>query len=264
MRRLPKSIFVRKVASALLGPDYYDELKFAMSKLQRNNNRGVLYDHLTKMVIKTCLRDDSVCVDVGCHKGYILRMMRHYAPRGKFYAFEPLPELYGELVRSFQTQNVMLYNIALSNEKGLSTFNYVVSNPAYSGFIKRRYDQPDEKEITITVKTDRLDDILDDSQQVSLIKIDVEGAELQVLRGARNIIERDKPIIIFEHGLGAADFYGTRPEEVYDVVCTDCGMSVSLLDDWLSNRRALSKEEFNDQFYKGLNYYFIAHPERRQ
>jgi FkbM family methyltransferase len=253
-------MFVRKLAITLLGPNFYDELKFSLTKLQKKHNRGVIYDHLTKLVIKKSLQHDSTCVDVGCHKGYILRMMMHYAPRGKFHAFEPLPDFYSELVDSFKTKNVKVYNTALSNKQGTATFNYVVSNPAYSGFIKRRY--PDhEEEITITVNTDLLDNIFDHSQRVSFIKIDVEGAELQVLEGARNVIGRDKPIIVFEHGLGVADVYGIRPEDVYDLLYTKCGMRVSLLEDWLNNRQPLLKQEFHDQFYKSLNYYFVAHPD---
>jgi FkbM family methyltransferase len=255
-------MFVRKLASTLLGPNFYDELKFSLNKFQRKRSKSVVYDHLTKLVIKKALQHNSICVDVGCHKGYILRMMMHYAPKGKCYAFEPLPDLYRELVRLFRKKNVKLYNTALSNKKGISPFNYVVSNPAYSGFIRRHY-RHNEEEIMINVETDLLDNIMDPKQRISFIKIDVEGAELQVLEGAQNIIRRHKPIIVFEHGLGAADRYGTRPEDVYDLLLTKCGMRVSLLDDWLDNRQPLSKQEFHDQFYNRLNYYFIAHPDCR-
>lgn len=46
------------------------------------------------------------------------------------------------------------------------------------------------------------------------MKIDVEGSELQVLRGAARVIRRDQPVIVFEDGRGAADLCGTRPDDV--------------------------------------------------
>ena len=101
---------------------------------------------------------------------------------------------------------------------------------------------------------------MDEQDHIDFIKIDVEGAELQVLQGAIVWIRKCRPIIVFEHGVGAADCYGTRPEHVYDLLCEDCGLKISLLEGWLSGRRPLSRDGFREQFDKGLNYYFVAHP----
>lgn len=68
-----------------------------------------------------------------------------------------------------------LSDVALSDAKGTSSFNYVISNPAYSGFVKRRYDRPHEADTTITVRTNLLDDLIDPGDHVSVIKVDVEG-----------------------------------------------------------------------------------------
>ena len=61
---------------------------------------------------------------------------------------------------------------------------------------------------------------------IHFMKIDVEGAELQVLRGAIQTILKYKPVIVFEHGLGAADHYGTKPEDIYDFLVSECGLSI--------------------------------------
>lgn len=182
------------------------------------------------------------------------------APKGRFFAFEPLPEFYKKLSGSFTSPPVKVFNLALSDREDVVSFNYVVSNPAYSGLRKRRYDRPNEADCTITVPTDRLDAIIGEHDHVDFIKIDVEGAELQVLRGGVRTINRCKPVIVFEHGIGAADCYGTKPEQVYDLLCDECGLRISLLDKWLVGRQPLSREGFCEQFNKGLNYYFIAHP----
>jgi hypothetical protein len=61
----------------------------------------------------------------------------------------------------------------------------------------------------IIVRTERLDRSLPAGYVPAVIIIDVEGAEQQVVEGALETIRRHQPIVVFEHGLGAADHYGT-------------------------------------------------------
>jgi FkbM family methyltransferase len=216
------------------------------------------YDAQTVEVMRRCLRADSNCVDVGCHEGSILREMLRWAPAGSHYAFEPLPELYEGLLASFP--GVRVYPLALSDAAGEVSFQRVTSNLAYSGLKRRHYPSPDEAVEVITVKAELLDHVIPEGLSVALVKIDVEGAELQVLRGALRTIRRSRPFIIFEHGLGAADFYGTTPEEVYDLLTAQAGLRISLMEDWLAGRGPLSREQFCDQFQRSANFYFMAHP----
>ncbi|MEZ4983026.1 MAG: FkbM family methyltransferase [Saprospiraceae bacterium] len=69
--------------------------------------------------------------------------------------------------------------------KRKTTFNYVVSNPAYSGLQKRRYDRPNEIDEKIEVETDLLDNVLAEDTRIDFMKIDVEGGEFFVLKGAQ-------------------------------------------------------------------------------
>ncbi|MCX6276698.1 MAG: FkbM family methyltransferase [Bacteroidetes bacterium] len=235
---------------------WYDYL-LVSGRIDKNS----YYDSLTELIIAKTLTTKSLCVDVGCHVGSILSVMMKHAPKGTFYAFEPIPGLYQRLEENFNFPNVHLYNIALSNSAGIASFNFVKSNPGYSGLQKRKYDRPDEVDEQINVPTELLDNILADaSAPISLIKIDVEGAEFLVMQGGRKKIAQDKPVIIFEHGLGGADFYGKGPDDVYGLLCGECGLHISLISDWLLRKRPLNQMEFRDQFYKGRNYFFIAHP----
>ncbi len=224
-------------------------------------DRNTYYDILTELVMQRTLIPESVCIDVGCYKGSILRLMMKYAPNGRFLAFEPLPHLYNKIKDNFNSDNVRIYNLALSDSAGISYFNWVVSNPAYSGLKKRRYDRPKETDSQIEVKVDTLDNIVgrESVKKVSLIKIDVEGAEYFVLKGAENCIKRDKPVIVFEHGMGGSDCYGKKPEDVFDLLYDRCGLRLSLLSDYLLGKPPLDREGFCDQFYKGKHYFFIAY-----
>ncbi len=139
-----------------------------------------------------------------------------------------------------------------------------MSNPGYSGLRERRYDRPHEDVVQTTVRTARLDDEVDADRPIHLVKIDVEGAELQVLQGGERVLSRWRPYIVLEHGLGAADRYGTRPEDVYDLL-SGWGLQVSLLHRWLARRPAsgpLDRAGFVRQFDQAIHYYFLAHPDR--
>lgn len=217
------------------------------------------YDKQTTLVIKKVCQENSNCVDVGCHKGEVLDIMRKYAPKGHHFGFEPIPELYQALQSKYSKTEAQIFDIALSNEKGIKTFNFVVSNPAYSGLIKRQYDKPHEQDTSIEVRVDLLDHIIPEDTPIALMKIDVEGGEMGVLEGGQQTILRAKPIIIFEHGMGASDYYGTKPEQLYDFL-QSCGYKVATMKRWLKGETSFSKEEFKHQFYDRLNYYFIAYP----
>ena len=81
------------------------------------------------------------------------------------------------------------------------------------------------------------------------------------MRGGTATLRRSRPFIVFEHGLGASDCYGTRPEHVYDLMA-DCRLRISLMGNWLESEgeKVLSRTAFVEQFDKDLNYYFLAHP----
>lgn len=223
---------------------------------------GRLYDEQTVAVMERVLESDSNCIDVGCHEGSILDVMLRLAPAGQHHAFEPLPHLYAALLHKYGgMSNVHIYEAALSDAPGTATFQHVTTNPAYSGLLKRRYDRPHEDVVEINVNLLKLDDVLPPDLDVRLVKIDVEGAELQVLRGAMATLRRCQPYVVFEHGLGGADCYGTRPEQVFDLF-TECSLRISIMKEWLNSGSAkpLSRKGFAAQFDRGRNYYFMAHP----
>jgi len=204
------------------------------------------------------LSNDSNCLDIGCHEGEFIDLFLKYAPKGQHIGFEPLPDFYKDLTKKYPS-NCHFHNIALSDSKGESSFNYVISNPAYSGLQKRNYDKAGEKDTLITVQKDLLDALLPIDYRPHFIKIDVEGGEYQVLKGAIQTIKKHQPLIIFEHGLGAADVYGTTPEMIYELLVDQCGMQISLMEYWLEGKASFSKQAFSQQFYENLNYYYIAY-----
>lgn len=245
----------RPIVKSIVG-----EVRWTGIQLKRGNlTKDTFYNELSEIVMRRVLTRSSVCVDVGCHRGSMLRPMMQYAPEGLFLGFEPIPALFEELTKNFNHKNVHLYNLALGDSAGETTFTFVKNGPGFSGLKPRTYFDFEPEIANIDIKMDTLDNVLLElkNPQISLIKIDVEGAEFHVFRGAVKCIMRDKPFILFEHGLGGADCYGHGPEMVFDFL-NECGMSISLLTDFLLGRSPLSRTAFHDQFY-GKNYFFVAH-----
>lgn len=193
--------------------------------------------------------------------GDILDVLLQQSPNGTHYGFEPLPDLYQSLRAKYEQQkNIVLYNLALSDVNGNSSFNNVTSNPSYSDIKKRTHDRASETDETIEVKTARLDDVLlQQSKKIDLVKIDVEGAELGVLKGAAALSNWNQPVIIFECGLVGTDIYDTTPAELFSFF-TEQGYSISLLMNFLKQESPLNKTSFEEQYYLKLNYYLVAVP----
>ncbi len=234
-------------------------IKYLLQFIPVHLTKNMAYDAQTKQIIKRVCHNGNNCIDIGCHKGEIMDLFLQQSPNGQHMGFEPIPSLYEALRQKYKNTACDIRAIALSNQKGQTSFQFVRSNPAYSGLLKRRYQHEHEEIEEIRVDTDLLDNCVPADQPVQLIKIDVEGGEWQVLQGAVQTITRNKPYIIFEHGLGASEFYGATPAKIFALL-SGCGLQVSTLKHWLDGKPSLSLPAFEEQFTRKINYYFIAHP----
>ncbi len=215
------------------------------------------YDLQTLQVMDRVLKPASNCIDVGCYKGDMLREMIRRAPQGRHFAFEPNPHQYAQIAKDFP--EIEIHNVALSDSAGTAIFQWCVSSPALSGLARRECTQQERVE-ELQVQTVLLDDMIPEEVKIDFIKVDVEGAELQVFRGGARMIGRCRPVVVFEHGLGGADQFGTKPEEVFDLLQEECGLELSLMEDWLKGREPLSRKSFAAEFNSHRNFYFMAHP----
>jgi len=217
---------------------------------------GSQYDRLTLSIMRRCLQRDSNCVDIGAHRGTILAEIVYLAPDGLHIAFEPIPQHSEYLANSFP--KVQVHQIALDNIKRQTEFVHDRSHPTRSSF--RQPSTANEEFETIMVQTDLLDNIIPSTLPIHFIKIDVEGAEYQVLQGGVNTIRAHKPVVVFEHTHVAKECYGVSPEVMYALLTKDCGLHISLLRDWLQHKAALSREAFQSEVTQAKDLYFVAHP----
>lgn len=225
-------------------------LKFDLTK-------NLEYDRLTRLILKKIIKEDSNCIDVGCHKGEILDMFLKFSPKGKHFAFEPIPYLFRQLENKYRNK-AFIYPFALSDRKGITTFQLVKNAPAYSGINRRKYDiaHPEIEEIDVELRT--LDEVIPPAMKIDVIKIDVEGGEFGVLKGAKELLLRNHPVVIFECGMGASDYYGTNPLDLYNFLNEETGLRIYTLKAFIKGNKPLTAKEFEECFKTNSDYYFIS------
>lgn len=174
------------------------------------------------------LASDSNCIDIGCFRGLIIRQILRCAPEGRHIAYEPIPELCTALVAQFP--QVEVRQTALSSRPGQSTFVYLTDRPGYS-HLPRTRDPRDlepgaEPAESLTVSVETLDRSLPKDYVPTLIKVDVEGAELEVLKGAVDTLSTFRPIVVFEHGAGRPDV----SKELFELLSGAAGLRIYDID----------------------------------
>ena len=141
----------------------------------------------------------GVFVDVGANTGvYTLKAARHYGPQGVVVAIEPFPEVLAVLqhsVRANGFNNVRLRNLCLSDCTGARTLWQNFGKPNSFSLVQRDPNACSFSTLAVT-----LDDLLgwEGLDSLDYLKLDVEGAEREVLLGARQMIEKHRPIIQME------------------------------------------------------------------
>jgi FkbM family methyltransferase len=164
--------------------------------------------------LASSLRDDSLYIDVGANRGQVLTDAVRIAPGARHIAFEPIPRLAAELQARFPTADCR--RLAVGAVPEVTQFCYFTELDGWSG-LRRNPEISDERGRPeyIDVEVSTLDLQLGELTP-TLIKIDVEGAELAVLEGGRTLLARARPLLILEHVAAAAHAYGTTSEAVWD------------------------------------------------
>jgi FkbM family methyltransferase len=178
------------------------------------------FEALLETFYRGFLRSGNVCIDIGAHEGrHMNPMLECIGSSGRMLAFEPIPALASKLAATIVERgleaSVTIHQVALADASGTSTFVIATDAPAYSGLLERVYDVPTGTQ-KIEVTLAKLDEVFSGEDRLDYIKIDAEGAEWSILKGARKVLDRYRPVVSFEFGEASYRNYGVVPEEVHD------------------------------------------------
>jgi len=156
------------------------------------------FEATTSIIAKSLVKPGDTVVDVGANIGYFSLLFAQCVGRsGTVYAFEPVPRLVLNLKRNLGLNKLNCVNVtavALSDRRGKARF---YEGPAdNSGLSSLR--EPRQSSASFEVELAPFDELIDDHSKVTLVKIDVEGAELQVLRGMERMLRATHPSLLLE------------------------------------------------------------------
>lgn len=136
-------------------------------------------------------------IDVGSYIGSFAYAIRHFLPDVQIYSFEPLPDNYQKLVKNLTPfDNFQAFNTALGDKSGELQFNRSEFSPSSSaldmGDLHREAFPHTAHTTRVRVPVTRLDDTLKELRLIPpvFLKIDVQGFEDAVLRGAGQLLKR--------------------------------------------------------------------------
>jgi FkbM family methyltransferase len=169
-------------------------------------------DQLATILITKICGSHKTFIDVGAHIGSIIVEVRHNDPSVKIVAFEAVPAKAKSLRRRFPFVDV--HGCAAGEITGEVPFFIDTERSGYSS-LARPVNSNDTANVEVQVAIDRLDNLVN-ALDVDAIKIDVEGAELGVLRGAVNVLRECRPIIMFESAPQTDNGLGYTKEAIFE------------------------------------------------
>lgn len=185
-----------------VAPQFYKKRYFKNLKNITRENFSERNIEPELLWIKDYLKNDAVFLDIGANAGsFIFQLENKLSPKNIF-AFEPNADLYTRLKRIFPKANI--FPLALSDKNEIATFKVpIIKGKKYNtrGTLQLDYREIDEtKHVLQQVKVMKLDDWAEQENltKIDFIKIDVEGNEMQTLRGAKDIIEKFQPSMMVE------------------------------------------------------------------
>ena len=202
-------------------PDYVDLLK------------GEGYEKGTTRIFTALVKEGMNIVDIGANVGYYtLLAARRVGPHGKVYAFEPEPRNFRLLMENLRLngyENVVAIQRAVSNESGTAP---LFLSPRCSG-AHSLVSTRDPGNETLAVETVTLDEFfkMEGYPAIQVIKMDIEGWEMEALDGMNKLITRSRPLTLI------VEFYpwgllgrGMRPLALTSKLM-ELGFALSVIDE---------------------------------
>lgn len=155
-------------------------------KVLRGKFKGINSNHCyTCLTAKDLIGNAKTIIDIGANEGLFIKAAKYIFPKAKIYAFEPQTRFYSIIKK---IKNVTAFNFGLWDKEGESIFYVNRENTGASSFLKplknyTKYIGTKDKLLEVRLQRKRFDKLKIPIERPCFVKIDVEGAETNVLRG---------------------------------------------------------------------------------
>jgi FkbM family methyltransferase len=159
------------------------------------------YEPYVTTEIRRLLKPDMVFIDIGANIGFFsLLAAALVGPGGSVFAFEPNPDncdMFEKSIEANGFENIQLFPYAVAEEK--QQFNLDVGGTNSNGRIIDFTPGAVPGQATpLLIEAVVLDDVLSDVEQVDVVKLDIEGAEPRAWQGMQQIVDKFRPVLVFE------------------------------------------------------------------
>lgn len=203
-------------AELLLSPHYH---------IDRNILIFGCYDNDLHQAFERLIKPGMVCMDVGANLGEMaLHMASLTGPTGAVYAFEPVAPVFERLrvhvERNKLQQVVRVLPLALSDQTGSCEIAYAASQADNQGLASIVNLEQSDADLKQHIDTVTLDDFVqrENLQRIDLMKIDIQGAEMKLLRGGADALKRFSPDLLMEVSPGDLAKANTNSRELCQVI----------------------------------------------
>ena len=201
----------------------------------------------------------ATVIDIGAHTGrHAVPLANLVGDAGVVHAFEPIPVIRGQLAQNLESagvNNVIVYPFALASKPEAVQFHYIPNMPQESGIKARHvYNGPTDPPQLLSLYAHTLDDVLP-NVEVAFIKIDIEGGELDMLKGAGKTLTVSRPIVSFECGAASFLGYHDRPQDLFSLFHNRGYAIFSIVGDQIADEHA-----FREAGYAQNVWDYIAFP----
>jgi FkbM family methyltransferase len=154
--------------------------------------------------------DPKYIIDIGACSGTYGLYGLYKNPQLRYLLIEPLEEFNSKLTKHMGNNKHEIFNCALSDEEGVSFFKVDENAPDSSHIVFNESLETSTSSL-VKVPTKTLDSLIKDSQgyeligEEVLIKIDVQGAELQVVKGSLSTLKNNNCLVVIEIGMSRND-----------------------------------------------------------
>tara|TARA_B100000963_G_scaffold360457_1_gene391412 strand:- start:2132 stop:2959 length:828 start_codon:yes stop_codon:yes gene_type:complete len=252
LKKRSKNLNIRNKESLICVSNYKDiSILYKIKKIafieKKLINNGIHSKNILD-IISTHIEPNSLLIDIGANIGTIsLPIAKLYRSKNVIvHSFEASSTIFEDLNKNIKLnnlENIHSYNFAVTSFNGKVDFYEVDENSDNKGLSSTLENADILNPIKKEVSAIKIDNFVEQfSERVSVIKMDIQGSELDALKGSISLIQRDRPVIIFEH----EDRYHKDPETIKkELIEVFKSLSYEVYSINSDNPRLLYKEDFN-------------------